>query len=638
MLDNRCSADSRIMAYRPDIDGLRAVAVMAVIAYHFSRRSLPGGFLGVDIFFVLSGFLITSIILREISAGAFSIARFYGRRIRRILPALMTMLMLSCAAAWLVLLPSDLVGFAKSLFATLGFSANIYFWRDTNYFSSIADEKPLLHLWSLGVEEQYYLVFPLILLFLAKRSWALRGIAVLGIISLALNVAALKVDGSLPAFYLLPTRAWELAAGALCALAPPAVTPIAGYAGALLVSSALAIGTHAYPAFIPHPLPVVFGTALLVYGASGNHPVNRLLSCNALVFPGLISYSLYLWHWPILVFCKYYLVRDLTTAEQCLAALLMLVLSILSWRFIERPFRESDITMKTVSLIVLAGTIALGLFAGTIVYRSGFSERFSAVAAKMSEASGTNYRCAVSDYLDFEGSKACALALPSREPKDADVVLFGNSHALMYAPLVREIARDDSLSALLVWENGCPPTYGVNISRACKERTDRNIDDIVKLKRARLVLIGSTWNELAAKHPGRKVPSPGTMLNALDGTIDRLLASGKQVVLIGPLDTPGWDVASIASRSLAFGRPLTRPLYGSLQAFRSRYSNVIDHFERRSDITLARPDLAQCASGRCDYVIDGRSLFADSHHLAQAQLGFFRPAFETAVKKALARQ
>jgi hypothetical protein len=128
------------------------------------------------------------------------------------------------------------------------------------------------------------------------------------------------------------------------------------------------------------------------------------------------------------------------------------------------------------------------------------------------------------------------------------------------------------------------------------------------------------------------------MLNALDGTIDRLLASGKKVVLIGPLDTPVWDVASIEGRSLASGRPLTRPLYGSLQEFRSRYSHVISHFERRGDIALARPDLAQCASGRCDYVIDGHSLFADSHHLAKAQLGLFRPAFEAAMKKALAHQ
>lgn len=628
------------MPYRPDIDGLRAVAVLAVIFYHFSRRALPGGYLGVDIFFVLSGFLIASIILREISAGAFSIARFYGRRIRRILPALMAMLMLSCAASLLILLPSDLAGFAKSLFATLGFMANIYFWRDANYFSSVADEKPLLHLWSLGIEEQFYLVFPLILLFLERRSWALRGMVFLGIISLALNVFALKVDGSLPAFYLLPTRAWELAAGTLLAFLPPAaaVTPIAGYAGALIVSSALAIGPHLYPPFIPHPLPVVLGTALLVHSSSGNHPVGRLLSCNALMFLGLISYSLYLWHWPILVLCKYFLVRDLTFTENCLAALSMLIVATLSWRFIERPFRESTVSMKTVGFTVLAGAIALGLFAEAVVYRSGFPERFSPAAAKMSEASGTNYRCAVSDYLDFEGSKACALALPSREPEDADIVLFGNSHALMYAPLVREIARDDSLSALLVWENACLPTYGVNISQACRKLTDRNIDDIVKLKRARLVLIGTTWNEFAAKPGSRNKHSANAMLNALDGTIERLLASGKKVVLISPLDTPGWDVASIEGRSLAFGRPLDRPLYGSLQAFHSRYSNVIDHFEHRGDITLARPDLAQCASGRCDYVIDGRSLFADSHHLAKAQLGLFRPAFETAMKEALAHQ
>lgn len=628
------------MIYRPDIDGLRAIAVLAVVIYHFSRRSLPGGYLGVDIFFVLSGFLITSIIWREISAGDFSLARFYGRRIRRILPALMVLLLIVGVTSLLLLLPADLVGFAKSLFATLGFAANVYFWRDTNYFSSVADEKPLLHLWSLGVEEQYYLVFPLILLLLTRKSWALSGIIVLGIASFALDLLALKVDGALPAFYLLPTRAWELAAGALIALIPPAaaVTPIAGYAGALLLASGIAVGPRLYPAFLPDSLFVVAGTALLVYGASHDkHPVGRLLSSKALVFVGLISYSLYLWHWPILVLSKYFLVRDLTTVEKWLAALSMFALATLSWRYVERPFRESTVSLKSVGLVVLSGTIAAALFAGTVIYCSGFPERFNPEAARMSAASGTNYRCAVSDYLYFEGSRACELSLPSRNPQDADVVLFGNSHALMYAPLVRNIVRDASLSGLLVSENACLPTYGINIGPACAALTDRNIDAIAKLQRARIVLIGTTWDGFVehAEHPGRARPSAGALLTALDRTIDRLIAAGKKVVLIGPVAIPGWDVASVAGRSLAFNRRLEQPLYESEQAFRARYSTIIDHFEQRGDITLIRPDFAQCQNGRCDYVIDGRSLFADSHHLAESELGLFRPPFETAMKQAL---
>lgn len=642
MLENRRPADSDIIAYRPDIDGLRAVAVLAVIAYHFSRNSLPGGYLGVDIFFVLSGYLITAIIWREISAGDFSLIRFYGRRIRRILPALMAMLIIVSAASLVILLPADLAGFSKSLFATLGFAANIYFWRDTNYFSGTADEKPLLHLWSLGIEEQYYLVFPLLLLLLARKSWALPGILILGAASFALDLLALKADGAVPAFYLLPTRVWELAVGALIAFVPPAIaaTPIAGYAGALLVATGIAAGSRLHPSFLPDSLFVVIGTALLILGASREkHPVGRLLSCKPLVFVGLISYSLYLWHWPILVLSKYFLVRDLTLTEKWLAALSMFALATLSWRYVEKPFRESTLPMKTVGLTVLAGMIASTLFAGAVIYQAGFPQRFTPEAARMSAAVGTNYRCAVPDYLYFEGSRACEMGLPSRDPQDADVVLFGNSHALMYTPLVREILHDEALAGLLVPENGCLPTYGVNISPACAALTDRNIDAIARLERARAVLIGTTWGAFAprSERPGRTMPSSTELLAGLDRTIARLTASGKKVVLIGPVATPGWEVASVAGRSLAFGRPVERPLYESEQAFSARHAPVFAHFGQRNDVTLIRPDQAQCRNGRCDYVIDGRPLFADSHHLSQTELGIFHPAFKTAMTLVSAR-
>jgi len=242
MLADKNSADSHLIAYRPDIDGLRAIAVLSVIIYHLSHAILPGGYLGVDVFFVLSGYLITAIIWREIAIGDFSILRFYERRIRRIMPALLAMIFIVTAVATLLLLPVDLIGFARSLFATLGFVANIYFWRDSNYFSSVADEKPLLHLWSLGVEEQFYLIFPLLLLLLARKakSWAILAMGCLCIASFASNVFALKVDGSSPAFYLLPTRAWELGVGAFIALLPPQSHACAKNHGSLRIRGGVA--------------------------------------------------------------------------------------------------------------------------------------------------------------------------------------------------------------------------------------------------------------------------------------------------------------------------------------------------------------------------------------------------------------
>lgn len=646
MLENRSSADSHIMRYRPDVDGLRAIAVLSVIVYHLSRKILPGGYLGVDIFFVLSGYLITSIVWREISVGDFSIIRFYDRRIRRIMPALLTVVFATIIASALLLLPIDLIGFARSLFATLGFVANIYFWRDADYFSRLATEKPLLHIWSLGVEEQFYVLFPLLLLLLARKGkvWTSTTIAGLCFGSLIINMFALKFGASTPAFYLLPTRAWELGAGALIALLPPKVrfSPRTmsgyGYLGAVLIILSIATGWRLNQLFIPEAFLIVLGTSLLIY--SGSHErnlVSRGLSWSGLVFVGLISYSLYLWHWPIIVFSQYYLVRDLTIPEMGAAIVVMSVLAILSWRYIERPFRASTFPIQTVRYVVLAGVMAAAMAAGVIIAQSGFPERLNPEAAQINAAVGTNYRCAVSDYLYFEQSPACVLELPSRDPKDADIILLGNSHAQMYAPIFRDIVRDLSLTGLLVPANNCLPTYDVNISAECIDLSNRNIDAVTKIKNARVVVLGTTWDSFITEPAGSGMtPRPDKILmDGLDRTINRLISAGKKVILIGPIATPDWDVASITSRNLAFGRPTERPLYTSLQDFQAKYSSIIAHFEQRSDIEFVRPDIVQCRSGRCNYMIDEHSLFADGSHLALASLPLFRPVFQTAMKRVL---
>ena len=258
--------------YRADIDGLRAIAVVGVVAYHLRPTLLPGGFLGVDVFFVISGFLITAILSREFATGGFSLWRFYERRLRRIGPALITVLLITSALATAVLLPVDLIGFARSLLATLGFVSNIYFWRDTDYFSRAAAEKPRLHTWSLGIEEQFYILFPM-LLFVGYRI-GLRAVplivAVVTLGSLAATVVALKIGAGLPAFYLLPTRAWELGAGALIVFATPwpdrevVVREIVAAVALLVIVAALAINPVRLLGLLPPALLPVAATAGLI--------------------------------------------------------------------------------------------------------------------------------------------------------------------------------------------------------------------------------------------------------------------------------------------------------------------------------------------------------------------------------------
>jgi peptidoglycan/LPS O-acetylase OafA/YrhL len=646
------SADSHVIRYRADVDGLRAVAVLAVIFFHLSRQALPGGYLGVDMFFVLSGYLITAIIWREIQTARFSIVGFYDRRLRRIMPALLLVLIASTLAAAVLLLPSDLIGYGRSLLATLAFSANIYFWRDTNYFSAAAEQKPLLHIWSLGVEEQFYVLFPLILVLLARR-WpgrTLHAIALLAVGSLGANMYAVSVGASLPAFYLLPTRAWELGTGAILALlpgrtAPPAaVTTGTATATATLVSSLgallIVIGVmrpfDSYW-FAPEALPVIVGTALVIHAGRQCSPwANRMLQLRPIVFLGLISYSLYLWHWPIIVFGQYYLVRPFTLPERAAALLLMVACATATWWLVERPFRSKQMPIRTVRLGACAGAVSLATAAAALFWTQGLPNRLSAAAAEINQAVDSNYRCPVAGYLAFGASRACVMNLPSRKAADADVVLLGNSHAQMYAPLWASILSERGRTGLLVPANGCLPTVQANINRGCIEIAAMNLAAVSDLPRARLVIVGLNW-----WHPqGELVDSGGRTLDndgnralvaALDNLIDRLHQAGKQVVLMGPIAVPGWDVASTVSRQLAFGHPIDRPLSLPAAEFERRFGPSLRHFEELHDITFARPDRALCDLGRCYYVRDGHSLFADSDHVAAAELPRFRAMFAAAL-------
>ncbi len=612
-----------------------------MVFFHLLRRGLPGGYLGVDMFFVLSGYLITAIIHREAQAQQFSLRRFYERRIRRIMPALLAVLAVTTLAAVALLLPSDLIGYARSLLATLVFGANFYFWRDTDYFAAAAAQKPLLHIWSLGVEEQFYIVFPLLLVALA-RSWprgTLPVIVLLALLSFAANVLANLAGATLPAFFLLPTRAWELGAGAALAVLPAALAPqgrgarVAAWLGAALVLAGIFVPFE--ESIVPVALPVVAGTVLLVLSGERETPLpNRLLSRRSVVFIGLISYSLYLWHWPIIVLGQYYLVRPFTVPEVALALALMGACAVLSWRYVERPFRNKALSVRTVCLVAAVAAAALGAAAGALLRQQGLPARFSAAAAALNAAVGTNYRCPISDYLPFGRSRACLMNLPSREPRDAQVVLLGNSHAQMYAPLWAGILAQRGESGLLVPVNGCLPTLTVNISGACAATAAGNLAAVMALPRAHTVILGLNWvHDDLVDAAGRAVDDRDstTLLAGLDDLISRLHTAGRRVILIGPLAEPGWDVPSTLARQLAFGHVPDRPAFAPSAQFYARFGRALAHFEHRGDVTLVRPDLTQCQADRCYYVRDGRSLFSDSNHLAGAALPQFRAAFAAAL-------
>lgn len=460
--------------YRPEIDGLRAVAVLAVVLFH-AGLGVPGGFVGVDVFFVISGFLITSLILRDLHAGKFSLVHFWERRARRILPAAVVMVMAALVAGWFLLLPSDYAAAGKSAGMHALFASNFHFWRSTNYFAGSADEQPLLHTWSLAVEEQFYVIVPFLLLFLfryplfRRRGPLLMLLIPVFMTSLALSVFLLP-RAPAATFYLLPTRAWELLAGSIVALLP-AVSLSRLWREVLCGFSLAAIlaPCFLYTRETPFPglaaLPSCLGTCLFIWASSNSRPGARapltaaasLLSSKPFVFIGLISYSLYLWHWPLFAFSSYWALEPLSSGYRLWLVVAGFLLAVLSWRFVETPFRTRRLGASRHAIFGWAGggLLASAVFSLILIRGGGFPERFSGtvLAYGSSKDQGEVARqVELVDVLEDRLPRLGALA-----PAPVTVLVWGDSHAGSILAAADRMARDHSESLVAAWHSGTPP-------------------------------------------------------------------------------------------------------------------------------------------------------------------------------------
>jgi peptidoglycan/LPS O-acetylase OafA/YrhL len=374
------------MQYRKEIDGLRALAVLPVILFHAGIAGFSGGFVGVDVFFVISGYLITSIIIGELESGDFTITGFYERRARRILPALFFVILVTLPFAWWLLLPHELVAFGRSIIAVTVFASNILFWQESDYFATDSELIPLLHTWSLAVEEQYYVIFPVLLLVCWKLGlrWVTAIIAVIGVISLGLAEWGWRYDASAN-FYLLPGRAWELMAGAGCALYLGHKTQPTGAIsqwlsltglGLLLLSVIWLDDSLPFPGL--YAIFPVLGTALIILFAHQNNWTGRLLSLPVFVGIGLVSYSAYLWHQPMFAFARLYYADEPGLFIMLGLVILAFILAAISWRFVERPFRQRrNFSRKQIFVMALAGSLLLIVIALTLIMLEGIPARFA---------------------------------------------------------------------------------------------------------------------------------------------------------------------------------------------------------------------------------------------------------------------
>lgn len=618
-----------------------------MVLFHASLLGVRGGYIGVDVFFVISGFLITSILRGDQERGGISIARFYERRIRRIMPALLACLLVTTLVSSVLLLPPDFAAFGKSLVSTLLFASNFYFWRTGGYFGGDAETKPLLHTWSLSVEEQYYLVFPLLLLVTSKLGlrWQRWIVLSLAAASFGLSVAGILFNKLLPTFFLFPPRAWELLVGSALALGayPTIRSPKARAAVAALGLALILIPAFAYVRTTPFPgataLPPVLGAALIILaGIHGPHPLTRILGSKPMVAFGLISYSFYLWHWPVLVMARYFAVRELTTVEAMLAVLVSAGLAYLSWRFVERPFRSRQLSFSRVG--ISAAAVSAGLvFAGvSVAVAAGLPDRFPKAVAELNRASGTMYRCGLTDYLPFNRYYACPINLPSRRAQEADVVVWGDSHAQMYVPAIEAALKEKGLRGILVPLNGCAPLADRGTRGTCKNINAANYASIRALD-AHVVILAMNWELYSGQefllNTGTSVDKDfDVLLGGVANTARGLHAAGKHVIVVGPVPTPKYDLPSVASRNIAYQRPMSEPTEEARARFEKRLDRVLTTLaglEREGTVSVIYAHRDLCGPRECEYIQGGRPIFADASHMTADYARTFEPEFKAAL-------
>lgn len=653
---------SGALAYRADIDGLRALAIVPVVLYHAGVRGFGGGFVGVDVFFVISGFLMASLISGEIARGDFSLLRFYERRIRRILPALLAVMTASAVAAWFLLMPAEMAYFARSLKATALIRSNIQFEKESGYFDIAAQLKPLVHTWSLSVEEQFYVLFPLLLVTLTWFGRRSPVSVLTGLLMASFAASAWMVLRSpVSAFYLLQFRAWELLLGALLAFnafpAPERPMLRAGMAtgGVLLIVVAVFGFNNRTPFPGPAALLPCLGAALVIHARDELGPAGRFLRLRPMVGVGLISYSLYLWHWPIIVFSREAVGRELSFPQAGLAVLTALLIAGLSWQFIEQPFRGRNSLIGRLPLFAGAATalaVTVG-FGNYVIRHEGVPSRLPvdvqrAYAATFDVSPFGRPPC----FVVFDKSKAaapevragklCALGNPDSTPV---FLVWGDSHAGAMAPALDEAATRVGVAGLFAGHTGCPPLPDVERPRDASSQScaDFNtaVRDLVASRHIPLVFLIGYWPKYvhASELPNQGVyfdpskPPPlenksAPVVTALDRLMADLTQRGTRVALVMDVPEMGHYMPEAVAKAMMSGASTdVAPPWDYVEKRQALSRSILTRLAAKYGAAVVDPLPEFCSNGHCDALRDGLPMYKDADHITATMARSLTPLF-----------
>ena len=625
------------MNYRSDIDGLRTIAVFLVIINHAGFAFLPGGFIGVDVFFVISGFLITSIIYQRYHTGNFSFSWFFSRRIKRLMPVLLFVILITSIVFSAVMLPYDLVQYYKSVIWVVLYGANIFLWLEHGgYFDGGSLEVPLLHTWSLAVEEQYYFIWPIMLVLALKFLGAKRTVyfsIFLCIVATVFSQWGTEVTIG-AAYYLLPTRFFELLVGSCLALTwkqlpklgktPINILSLIGLF-LILASAVLITEHHPFPGY--NALYSVIGTALLIYTSGGY--INKVLSTKPMVFTGNISYSLYLWHWPVFVFARYTAV-ELTLSVQIVCIFITYILSILSWKYIEQPFRQAPITaFKPIALkyYTIPGALLI-LISITGIYYDGYKQRFSPTIVNMEKAlktySSESRKMCHASYRRSEELPINECVFGESPNENVDLFVFGDSHANHLIPMFESLAKDAGIKGQDYTLDRCLPIFNLNWgsnhhkAELCRKRNDTAAKHIQN-NNFNYVALAASWPDIETRRiftnerVENNTEKERLITQKLTNTLQLIIDSGARPILIEDTPTLGGKSPKCPIKKSIFNENLNCDI--KLQPNKLFGTLISEMKEKFPQLIVIQPSQLFCNDLQCKMMIGDTPLYRDDDHL-----------------------